>query len=282
MLPTPFRLSASVVRVIVTSLDGEGRGLPGWVDLAASDLTQVIGASDRPLLELGSPGAFDDNGIVGCCCVETAPGVLHLYYSAFELCRNIPYRILSGLAISTDYGASFSKYSPVAILERSANEPFFRCGPFVRRDGEMFQMWYIAGAAWTEVKGKQVPVYDLRYMESVDGVSWPDHGEVQLEIGADEHGFGRPWIVKNDRGYELYYSIRRRSVGAYRLGYARSNDGAHWHRLDKEMGLEPTPGSFDANAMSYSAVIDVDGRTYCFYNGDSFGRAGFAVAELIE
>ena len=28
----------------------------------------------------------------------------------------------------------------------------------------------------------------------------------------------------------------------------------------------------------YAAVIEVDGRTYCYYNGNDFGKAGFAVA----
>jgi hypothetical protein len=32
----------------------------------------------------------------------------------------------------------------------------------------------------------------------------------------------------------------------------------------------------------YAAVIDVDGRRYCFYNGDDFGRAGIALAERLE
>jgi hypothetical protein len=30
----------------------------------------------------------------------------------------------------------------------------------------------------------------------------------------------------------------------------------------------------------YSAVISVNAKTYCFYNGNNFGEEGFAVAEL--
>jgi hypothetical protein len=33
--------------------------------------------------------------------------------------------------------------------------------------------------------------------------------------------------------------------------------------------------------MSYTALLTVRNKTYCFYNGNGFGRDGFAVAELI-
>jgi hypothetical protein len=105
-----------------------------------------------------------------------------------------------------------------------------------------------------------------------------------MEIeGLDEHGFGRPWVVSNaDAGHELFYSIRRRSLGAYRLGYAQSTDGLRWQRRDDEMGLDVSPSGFDDKAIMYSAVIDLGGRTYCFYNGNDFGRDGFAVAVRTE
>jgi hypothetical protein len=99
--------------------------------------------------------------------------------------------------------------------------------------------------------------------------------------GADEHGFGRPWVVRRGQAdYQLFYSVRRRSLRAYRLGYAESVDGIEWRRRDDQMGLDTTPGAFDGTAIMYSAVIDAGGRTYCFYNGDGFGERGFGVAVL--
>jgi hypothetical protein len=74
--------------------------------------------------------------------------------------------------------------------------------------------------------------------------------------------------------------MRRRASG-YRLGYARSLDGSNWTRDDAALDLDVTPGAFDSDAIEYSAVIEVAGRTYCFYNGNQFGRDGFAVAERI-
>ena len=127
-----------------------------------------------------------------------------------------------------------------------------------------------------------MPVYDIRYAVSEDGLHWPSEGEVQITISElDEHGFGRPCVIsKPSGGYRMFYSVRRRSLGAYRLGYAESNDGHVWNRMDDKLNLDVTPGSFDSNAIMYAAPITIDEKLYVFYNGNEFGRDGFAVAVL--
>jgi hypothetical protein len=143
-----------------------------------------------------------------------------------------------------------------------------------------YRMWYVAGSTWEIVNGKEVPKYSLKYLDSKNPVDWGKEGVPCMDLNVDEHGIGRPWIIFENGVYRLYYSIRRISLGAYRLGYAESPDGIHWNRLDGKFGLDVTPGSFDSYGMSYSAVITVYDRTYCFYNGNDFGRDGFAVAVL--
>jgi hypothetical protein len=283
MGPTPFRLNDEVIRVFVTCLDDKGRGRPGYVDVATKDPTCVLGVSPRASLDIGEPGTFDDNGLVAISVIQPDPGNLFMYYAGFELCTHIRYRIFTGLAVSKDGGTNFERYSRSPILDRSDDELLFRCGPFSMFDEGVFKLWYVAGSEWTEIRGKPMPVYDIRYQESNDGIHWAPKGKVCLAIsGADEHGFGRPWVVKRGpNDYQLFYSIRRRSFAAYRLGYAESKDGITWIRKDEEMGLDVSPGEFDSDAIMYSSVISVDDKTFCFYNGNSFGEQGFGVAELI-
>jgi len=284
MAPMPFRLNEEIIRVFVTCLDEKGRGRPGYVDVAAAGPTCVLGVSARPLLDIGEPGTFDDNGLMVNSIVEPEPDVLFMYYSGFELCTHIRYRILAGLAVSRDKGKTFKRHSRSPVLDRTDEELYFRCAPFVVFDEGVFRLWYVAGSAWTEVGGKALPVYDLRYQESTDGIRWESKGRLSLALtGEDEHGFGRPWVIKRGpNDYQIFYSIRRRSFAAYRLGYAESQDGIHWVRKDEEMGLNVSPGEFDSDAIMYSAVISVGDRTYCFYNGNNFGEQGFGVAELVK
>jgi hypothetical protein len=283
MGPTPWRLNDDTIRVFVTCLDEQGRGRPGFVDVDAHDPKRVLQIGPEPVLDIGVPGAFDDNGVMAISVIEPSKGIFWMYYAGFELCKHIRYRILSGVAVSRDGGKRFERIGRVPVLERSDTELYFRCGPFALIDGGIIKLWYVAGSEWTDIGGKAMPIYDLRYQESSDGTSWSRSGTLSMAItGADEHGFGRPWVVKRGPSdYQLFYSIRRRSLGAYRLGYAESSDGVNWKRKDAQMGLDVTPGSFDSDAIMYSAVISVGERTYCFFNGNNFGEQGFAVAELL-
>lgn len=283
MGPTPFRLNDEVIRVFITCLDEKGRGRPGYVDVAANDPSRVLGISPYAVIDIGEPGTFDDNGLMAISIVQPELNTLFMYYAGFEICTHIRYRIFSGLAVSKDGGKTFTRYSRTPILDRTSKELFFRGGPFAMFDEGVFKLWYVAGSEWISLNGKPMPVYDLRYQESRDGIHWSESGKLSMAItGEDEHGFGRPWVIKRGpNDYQLFYSIRRRSFAAYRLGYAESTDGINWVRKDEEMGLDVTPGEFDSDAIMYSAVISVGNKTYCFYNGNNFGEQGFGVAELV-
>lgn len=280
-LPTPILLSPDLLRVYCYMRDANGVGRPAYVDLNPDNPLQVLSVSQKPLFEIGRPGTFDENGAIPSAVVPVG-NEHYLYYTGFELGTKIRYRLLAGLAISSDGGTTFRKYSETPILERSEEDLFFRCAPFGLWQNNRMRLWYVAGNDWTEVHGKQVPVYVLKYQESADGRRWDGEGRLSLPLSDDEHGFGRPWVVQQGpEDYQLYFSIRKRSVGAYRLGYAESANGIDWVRKDAEMGLDVSPGSFDSDAIMFSAPIQVGGKTYCFYNGNDFGRDGFAVAELI-
>lgn len=282
MIPTPFQLNDEVIRVFVTFLDEAGIGRPGYVDVAATDPTVVLDISPRPLLEDGLPGTFDESGMLTCSVIRASDERLFLYYAGFETGTKIRYRLLSGLAISENDGLTFTRYRPTPILERSPEELFIRGGPFCLYDPPLYRLWYAGGSQWTDLNGKSMPVYEIRYLESENGYEWAGTGEVQIGItDPDEHGFGRPYVIRRpDGGYRMFYSVRRRSYANYRLGYADSADGRHWRRMDQSLNLDVTPGSFDSEAIMYAAPIQVGERLFLFYNGNDFGREGFALAEL--
>jgi hypothetical protein len=284
MIPTPVVLDDNTIRVFVTFCDEHFIGRPGYVDVDARDPKRVLRVSPSPLLDVGVTGTFDDNGVLCCSVARLDDGRFYMYYAGFELGVKIRYKLFTGVAVSDDGGESFHRVRQTPILDRSDTEMAFRGGPFARRDGDRFRLWYVSGSEWEEIDGKQMPVYVLKYLESDDGVEWGREGRLVLDIsGDDEHGFGRPWVTTLPDGrYQLFYSIRRRSLRAYRLGYAESDDGLNWTRMDESMGLDVTPGEFDSDAIMYAAVITVHGHTYCFYNGNEFGRDGFAVAELVH
>jgi hypothetical protein len=282
MIPTPLRINNEIIRVFLTFCDEFGIGRPGFIDVLTSDPSKVVNFSKEPLLQRGAPGTFDENGVLVCSVVHKDTKNMLMYYVGFELGTQIRYRLLTGLALSQDNGNSFKKYGKVPVLERSNEELYFRCGPFCIYEEQKFKLWYVAGSDWTIINGKSMPIYDIRYLESDNGINWPDKGKVIIDItDEDEHGFGRPYVIKKpDGGYRMFFSIRKKSLAAYRLGYAESNDGINWVRMDKKLNLDVSEQGFDSEAIMYAAPIEINNKLYVFYNGNDFGRDGVALAVL--
>ena len=93
----------------------------------------------------------------------------------------------------------------------------------------------------------------------------------------NEHGFGRPYVVKHKGIYKMFYSIRVKEKG-YRLGYAESVDGYEWVRKDELMNLDVSENDFDNEMICYSAVIEINNKLVMFYNGNNFGKSGLGYA----
>ncbi len=281
MIPTPTVLSDDVVRVFFTSCDKDGVGRIGFVDLSAKDPSKVINIGTEPVLGIGEPGTFDENGALVCSVVSLANGGTYLYYAGFELGQKIRYRLLTGVAVQEAGDTVFRRVQRVPVLERSDSELYFRCGPHVIREKAGFRMWYVAGSSWAEVGGTAKPVYDIRHIESSDGVHWPDSGRPCIRVEyLNEHGFGRPYVLRDGNLFRMFYSIRRRDVQSYRLGYAESIDGVNWSRKDSALGLDVSGTGWDSEMICYSAVMKLHGQIFMLYNGNNFGETGFGLAVL--
>ena len=281
MIPTPDLLDEKVIRVYAGFCDEKKVGRIGFVDVDADNPSLVLNISDKPVLDTGIPGTFDDNGVHPSSIVNLGDEK-YLYYLGFQIGVKVRYYVTSGLAISRDRGKTFKRYSQVPILERSDADLFFRTAPCVILDDGIWKMWYVGGSQWTEVNGKLVPVYRIKYLESKDGINWGDEGKVCIDfLNEDEHGFGRPFVVKGDSMYKMFYSIRTRSKG-YRLGYAESKDGVNWIRRDEEVGIDVSDSGWDSKMVCFSSILKVGGKTYMFYNGNNFGETGFGYAVLSE
>ena len=278
--PTPFDLGDGRLRLYVAFCDLNTVGRLGYVDVSSEDPGEVVGVAIEPLLDIGLPGFFDDNGLL-CTRVLAVGDRLYLYYVGYQLGTRVRYFQFEGLAYSDDGGRSFRRASRVPILDRSDPEPLHRTSAFVDRAGDRFRMWYVAGDEWVLVGGRSLPRYNLRYLESDDGVTWGPAGEVCLDFAdEDEHAFGRPWVFEHDGRHKMLYSVRRQSTG-YRLGYAKSSDGRTWERRDSEVGIDVSESGWDSQEIAYGAVVlREDAGAWLFYNGNERGRTGFGYAEL--
>lgn len=279
MIPTP-ELLGNRIRIYLGFCDSKGISRIGNIEVSAENPQKVLSISSSPLLDIGRPGAFDDNGVVPTSIVTAPDGNKFLYYVGFELCKNIRYRLLSGIAKCSEDGKTFKRLQETPVLERSGKEMYFRCAPHVLRENNIFRLWYIAGNEWLKIDGKDLPIYTVKYLESNDGINWGTEGHPCLSLDlSQEHGFGRPYVIRQGNLYKMFYSIRKLN-GGYCLGYAESPDGIDWKRMDNQIGLAPSDTGWDSKTICYSSVLEYGDRTYLFYNGNDFGKSGVGYAVL--
>ena len=283
-LPTPLQIDRDIYRFYFSSRDEMGRSRPFFVDYCMSK-KKVITVTDEPVLELGEPGMFDDSGIMPSSIVKVGD-VHYLYYIGWNQRKNISYQLAIGLAISTDGGNSFHKYSKGPILDRNIHDPIFCAAPCVHLKDGSFTMWYISATGWPSYGGQPEPVYLVKSAKSQDGKSWKTQEDVAIPYKFKGEAIGRPWVLEVNGKYHMWYSSRGsdsyRHVGGqhYQIGYAQSEDGNCWTRHDRDLDLLLSTSSWDSEMQEYTAIFEHNGKFYMLYNGNTFGRDGFGLAVL--
>lgn len=258
-----------------------------YVDLDRKDLRIARGLAKEPILPLGGVGEFDEFGTYPVSVIREG-GLVRAYYAGWTRCESVPFNVAIGCAISDDNGVLFRKLGPGPIIGYSPDEPFVMSGPKVRRFGDIWYLFYIAGRRWKMVDGRPEPVYRIRMATSADGLTWTKAGcdLIPARVEGDE-AQASPDVHFRDGRYHMFFCYRysenyRGHERGYRIGYAVSDDLVNWHRDDSKAGLEPSASGWDSEMVSYPHVFDVDGQTYLAYLGNQVGREGFGIARLTE
>ena len=285
-LPIADPAGDGVLRIYFGPRDEQGRSTTTFIEVEADDPGSVLYVHDRPVLGLGELGAFDDAGAMPCCIVNHE-GRKYLYYVGWNRSVTVAYRNAIGCAVSDDGGLTFERVAnggPVA--DRTPLEPYFCASPYVLVEDGLWRMWYASSTGWVVVDGRPEPLYQVKYAESADGLSWARDDVTCLGYAFDGEANARPVVIRDGDLYRMWYCWRG-SVGyrtdpaqSYRIGYAESDEGVRWTRKDDECGLLPTGAGWDSMMTTYPWVHRHGDRTYLFYNGDGFGETGFGWAEL--
>ncbi len=278
LTPTPILRPPDTIRVYAGFRDESGVSRIGFVDLQADDPSEVKRVSREPVLDIGAPGAFDDNGVILGDSIEH-DGKLYMYYVGFQLVKKAKFLAFTGLAISVDGGDTFKRYSQTPVLDRSDEGLYIRAIHSVMIEDGVWKIWYASGNGWRWINGAPYPFYHIKYQESPDGIHFQPEGLLCVDVQGDEYRIGRPRVYRCDAQYAMFYT-RGAVSGDYIAGYAASPDGKRWTRRDDALGIGLSPAGWDSKALCYPALLTYNNRTYMFYNGHDMGRDGFGYAVL--
>ena len=271
------------LRIFYSTRNSLGQSLISFIDVKKNNPSEIIYIHDKPILDFGKPGTFDDCGLMPTSII-TLDDKKYLYYIGWTKKKTVPFHNSVGLAISTDNGQNFIKFSEGPIITTNYIEPYFSGTAFVMIDNGCFKMWYLSCVKWVELDNSTEPIYNIKYAESENGINWIQTGTVAVELNEDEGGLVSAAVVKENDKFKMWFGKRKKidyrinKINSYRIGYAESRNGIEWDRLDDETGIDISINGWDSNMISYPYVVYCDDLLLMFYNGNGFGKTGFGYA----
>lgn len=276
-MPFAERIRNNIYRVYFCGRNEQCRAQMGYLEIDIDEPREILHITEKPALELGSLGAFDDTGVWPSWmihCGDTA----YMYYTGRMAGMTVPFYSCIGLAISRDGGKTFERLSRAPVIGRNNVDPYLIATPAILFEDNGWRMWYSSGDRWVMINGEPKHYYNIKYAESRDGTNWDRDGTVCIDFKSeDEYAIGRPCVLKDEGIYKMWYSYRGES---YRIGYAESRDGISWQRKDYEVGIDVSDSGWDSEMICYAYVFDHEGTKYMLYNGNGYGRTGLGYAVL--
>ncbi len=278
MLPVADNMGGDIYRIYFSGRDVCNRSLIGFVDVDIKNPQKILNISEKPILSLGSLGAFDDNGVSPTCLVNYA-NKKYLFYMGWNRGSTVRAAEVSGLAISDDNGNTFKRYSRAPVMHRTDREPYsILVISSILIEGDKWKMWYDSADTWIN---NDLPRYNIKYAESgsgMKGVDWLRNGIVAVDyMGPDETRVSRASVIKEDGIYKMWYCYAI-DLGGYRMGYAESTDGMRFQRKDYLVGIDLSESGWDSEMICYPFVFLHNGQKIMLYCGNGYGKTGFGYA----
>ena len=233
------------------------------------------------VLSPSKPGYFDGEGLLSCCLVKNK-GNIYLYYSGWQNIDKNFWHCDTGRAIIYPDKMTASREFNGPIMGRDKDNPIFAAitSVHVDEDGNNWKAWYNSGIKWEKINNSWHPTYGIHYATSENGIDWKSKKGLTIPIkNKYEHSFGRPCVVFWENQYQMWFSYRgTKNHTTYRMGYACSNDGINWIRVDKNSGITISKKSWDNKSVCYPYLISHKEKKFMLYCGNNYGKTGFGYA----
>ena len=276
-------ISEDCFSMFYCSRNNKNQSFVGRFNLEISDELnlKVTKIEKDPVLNPGKLGCFDDNGVSPSSYVLAKNNVHHLYYIGWKPRSTTRFSLVAGLAISHD-GKNFKRHSMAPLLYQNDLEPLsILTAPWVILDNDIFRMWYVSGVEWIN---EDLPKYNIKYAESIDGINWDQTGKIALDNHNGFTSIARPSVIKIADKYHMWYSAKKVNK-EYEIYFAESNDGINWdHKINEKtpysLSRSNDKNAWDSQMVEYSCVTKFKNYLLMFYNGNQYGKTGIGLSYL--
>mgnify|MGYP005990736139 CR=1 FL=1 len=279
MLPTAVHLKDDLYKIYFSGGDDNNQSRIGYIIIDIKNPKEILELVDKPILDMGDPGCFDDSGVSPTCIVNHDDKI-YLYYMGWNHGSQVRVSEISGLAISYDGGKTFIKQSKVPVIDRTPQEPYLILviSHIAITENGVWRMWYDSTDKWIT---PDLPKYNIKYAESLDGINWKRNGVISVDyLHENESRISRASILYEDGLQKMWYCYAI-GKGGYKMGYAEGiyqEDGLGFNRMDDKVGISLSDSGWDSEMICYPNVFKHKGKKYMLYCGNGYGRGGFGYA----
>lgn len=275
LTPQPMLMSDTEVRIYCGMRDANGVSRIGYVDMELYEKLSIRTVSERPCLEIGRAGCFDDNGMLPCDVVRVGKDI-YLFYVGFQLVRRAKFLAFTGLAISSDNGETFNRVQETPIMDRGPFQTTIGAVHTAIYENGLWKLWFAQGDSWETISGEPYPRYRICYTETKDLLNIGKDYAVCIEPTLPVYRIGRPKVYLQEDGSLLMIATQGDIGGEYYAVQYGSRDGISWNILNEgEPVIQKSAAGWDSLHTAYPTVIRNSYGEYVFYNGNYMGRDGF-------
>jgi len=285
--PTPFIVDDNTIRIYFGVRDSYNKTRTTFIDIDINNPKKIKYIHNKPVIDLGKIGAFDDSGANVSSVIRNGNDI-YMYFIGWNPSTTVHTRNSIGLAISRDNGITFERPFDGPVLDRCKDEPYYTGAVDVLKEKDIWKMWYTSGTEWKIINDKPEIFYHIKYATSSNGIDWVRNNISCIPPSDEFEATARPCVLKDNGIYKMWYSkrsiinFRSDKKHSYRPGYAESEDGINWERLDGKVGIDVSDEGWDSEALAYPYVIKIKNKLIMFYNGNGFGKTGFGYAEYLK
>ena len=266
----------NIVEIYVSGRDVKGRSHIGVVlfDLCEEKVTHI---APDPVLPLGEKGSFDENG-TSYPYLASYQDTDYLYYTGWIQGVQVRWYNDLGLAVRKN-GGEFRRLSRAPLPLRNDRDFIGIGSSCVLRHNERWLMWYTRFERWGgDLATDHEHYYNIKFASSEDGLAWRPHADVCIDFAdAAEYALAKPCVLLIEGRFVMWYSYRGMS---YLPGLAVSEDGVHWRRHDKRVGIAPSAQGWDSAMLCYPFILERNEDFFMFYNGNGYGASGLGFARI--
>jgi hypothetical protein len=265
--PVAIHLANNVYRIFYCGRNKENKSSVSFVDFDLLNL-KIVNNPRTTLLKYGEKGTFYSHGItIGNCWSQGTERFIG--FMGWQNKKDQHWR--------GDIGKfNLHTLKVNKVLGTNHVDKISLSYPYVLRDNNRYIMWYGSTISWESESIDKEMIHTINYATSIDGDVWEPQGQaVPWDLNVAQ-AFSKPSVVRERKGFKMWYSHRSGDGTKYKLGYSTSEDGVSWDF--HESNLKRSNYGWDSEMVCYPYVFEREDRYYMLYNGNEFGKYGFGLA----